>query len=137
MTDQPQNSLNIEQILEIAGKVENWDASCCKNLEEVEGCWGRINLDKNSIFCSFGITLKPNKSYFLKKLESIDLYINYRDKNSSELDLAHYYKVDWPAAISLYLVARENAFKRNLQAAEKRKQEGIDYAKSILGEKIK
>ena len=135
MTDQIQNSLTIEQILELAGKVETWIAPNYKKLEDIESCSGRLKLDSKSIFSSLEFVLTPHKSFLLKKVSCIDLHLTYTAAYGGDSILGRYYNVDWPIAIQVYVAARENAFKNNLSEEEKRKQEGIDYAKSLLEKK--
>lgn len=130
MTDQPQNSLTIEQILEIAGKVPTWTSY---ESSLTERCWGRYTPE--SSYAAFTVTITPRKYPFIRKVKSVDLEVEFHGSNSTSSPLAKYYHVDWPAAIKLYNNARDSAIKNNLKKIEESRQEGIKCAQSILGKK--
>ncbi len=131
MTNQPQNSLTIEQILGISDKVDTWDTPVT-SLREY--CYGRY-VPKSAIYTSFIITMTPHKLPFIRKVRSVDFVVEFNGSNSTRSVLGKYYGVDWPAAIKLYNNARENALKNNRENIEKSKQEGIKYAQSVLEKK--
>jgi hypothetical protein len=133
MTDQPQNSLTIEQIIGISEKVNEWDTSSTTSLREY--CYGRYVPESSSSYTSFIITLTPNKYPFIRKVKSVDILVEFNGSNHSRSVLGKYYGIDWPAAIKLYNTARETALKNNKNKVENSRQEGVKLAQSLLEKK--
>lgn len=125
--DPVKNELSIEEILAVAEKVETWNTGDADGL--MTPCYGNYFPEKGLV--RFGVNMRPQVSFLLKKVKSVDLYVEYRGSNSTTSVLAKYYAVDWPAAIKMYEVARENAKNNARIKLENNLKEGVERARLL------